>query len=59
MEVKQKKEIEELTDKCYSQENIIKDLRAFIKWEEIAHNQFTLQLQNDGITINELNKVSV
>ena len=42
MELKQKKEIEELTDKCYSQENIIKDLRAFIKWEEIAHNQFTL-----------------
>ena len=38
MEVKQKKEIEVLTDKCYSQENIIKDLRAFIKWEEIAHN---------------------
>jgi hypothetical protein len=36
---------------------VIDELAAFVKWEEAAHDQFSVMLKNEGVTIQELNKV--
>lgn len=39
-------------------ERQVMELTKFIKWEEIAHNQFTESLKKDEITVNDINSAA-